>query len=98
MARNPDDPDLEGFAKRLALLPSGTFAGVAAGRRYIVTKTIFNAGRSIKLVAEELGGRDYVSLNFYDLHNGGKLAPCEMPATKVIGFVLRFRPDKARKW
>lgn len=59
----------------------------------MTTRTIFNAGRSTKLVAEELGGRDYISLNFYDLRSGARLKPCEMPAEKVIAFVLAYQPD-----
>jgi hypothetical protein len=44
-------------------------------------------GKSIKLVAEELGGSDYISLNWYDLASGARLKPCEMPEAKVRAFV-----------
>ena len=59
----------------------------------MVTKTAFAGGRSIKLVAEELGGTDYISLNWYDLGAGARLKPCEMPAAKVIAFVQALVPD-----
>ena len=49
----------------------------------------------MKLVAEELGGGDYISLNFYDLTNGPALYPCEMPAGKVIAFLRDYVPDRA---
>ena len=81
------------FARALTALPLGTFQGMAHGRRYVVTKTRFNGGRSVKLVAEELGGPDYISLNWYDTARGGALRPCEMPAEKVTAFVLGLRPD-----
>ena len=84
---------MTGFAAALAALPLGTFTGTAAGRRYVVTKSAFSAGKSIKLVAEELGGTDYISLNWYDLASGARLKPCEMPAEKVTDFVLGLKPD-----
>lgn len=80
-------------AAALAALPMGTFKGRAADRRYVVTKSGFADGRALKLVAEELGGPDYISLNWYDLGSGPVLKPCEMPAAKVIAFVLGLQPD-----
>jgi hypothetical protein len=68
-------------------MPYGTFAGRAHGRRYLVTKSAFADGKAVKLVAEELGGSDYISLNWYDLANGARLNPCEMPEAKVRAFV-----------
>ena len=81
----------------LAALPHGTYKGTAEGRRYIASLTPFNAGRSLKLVAEELGGDDYISLNFYDLLSGPRLYSCEMPAAKVIAFLRSYRPDPEEK-
>lgn len=69
----------------------GTFVGTAHGRRYVVTKSTFAEGKSVKLVAEEQGGSDYISLNWYDLASGALLKPCEMPAGKVVDFVLALR-------
>lgn len=84
----PDD-----VVARLAALPIGTSTGTAHGRRYVATRSIFNNGRSAKLVAEELGGPDYISLNFYDLAAGPLLYPCEMPAEKVMAFLRGYQPD-----
>lgn len=81
------------FATALAALPTGTFHGTASGRRYVVTKSVLNEGRTTKLVAEELGGADYISLNFFALASGPRLKPCEMPAAKVTAFVLALVPD-----
>ena len=84
----PDD-----VAQRLAALPIDTSTGTAHNKRYVATRSLFNNGRSTKLVAEELGGNDYISLNFYDLTAGPGLFPCEMPADKVIAFLRSFVPD-----
>ncbi len=75
-------------------LPSGTFTAVYAGRRYVVTRTDFSGGQAQKLVAEELGGSDYISLNLYRLASGARLKPCEMPEAKVVAFVLGLEPDR----
>ena len=66
---------MSGFAAALAALPTGTFTGTADGRRYVVTKIAFARNRAIKLVAEERGGSDYISLNWYALTSGGLLRP-----------------------
>ena len=78
---------------RLAALPMGTSTGHAGGKRYLSTRSTFSAGRATKLVAEELGGRDYISLNLYDLTAGPQLYPCEMPAAKVIAFLRSYEPE-----
>lgn len=83
----------EDMARLLAVWPIGTTLGRAFGRPYLATKTLFSAGKSIKLAAQERGGRDYISLNFYDLRRGPQFYPCEMPAQKVIAFVRAYRPD-----
>lgn len=82
-----------GFEDALAALPIGTFKGSVKDRRYVISKTMFNAGKSMKLVAEELTGQDYISFNFYRLGTGSRLFPCEMPARTVIDFVLCLIPD-----
>ena len=82
------------FATALAALPDGTFQGTAHGRRYVATKSSFACGKAIKLVAEELGGNDYISLNWYALETGGRLKPCEMSEAKVRAFVDALVPDR----
>jgi len=81
------------FLAAFDALPLGTFKGAAHERRYVVTRQDFSGGASQKLVAEELGGPDYISLNVYRLASGTRLKPCEMPDTKVIAFVLGLVPD-----
>ena len=81
------------FARKLRALPQGTFTATAHGRRYVVTKSSFADGRSVKLVAEELGGPDYISLNWYDLASGPQLRPCKMSDQKVRAFVDAVQPE-----
>lgn len=80
-------------AALLAAVPLGTSVGHANGKPYVTSRSLFNAGRSTKLVAHERGGPDYISLNFYDLARGPRLKPCEMPATKVIAFLQAYTPE-----
>lgn len=84
------------FLHALDALPSGTVPGAFKGRRYVASKTVFNDGKSVKLVAEELGGRDYISLNLYRVKQGARLYPCEMSRAKVITFVEGFRSDPSQ--
>lgn len=84
----------DGFLKAFDALPLGTFTGLSQGRRYVVTRQDFSGGNSQKLVAEELGGADYISLNLYRLSSGRRLKPCEMPEEKVVKFVLSLRPEE----
>ncbi|WP_299676159.1 hypothetical protein [uncultured Roseobacter sp.] len=91
MAVNPDPTDLTEVTAILNALPRGSFTGTAADRRYLLTKTLFSGGRAVKLVAEEMGGVNYISLNFYQLRSGPRLFPCEMPRAKVIAFLQSLR-------
>ena len=80
------------FLEAWDALPLGTFHGEAAGRRYVVTRSVFAGGAAQKLVAEELGGTDYISANLYRLASGARLKPCEMPEEKVVRFVMDLVP------
>ncbi|MCB0463711.1 MAG: peptide methionine sulfoxide reductase [Flavobacteriaceae bacterium] len=71
----------------LKKIPEGYSEGIYNKNKYGITKTIFNNGRSIKLYAEELGGTDFISLNYYITKTKDLLKPCEMPEAKVIDFV-----------
>lgn len=59
------------------------------GKVYGVTRTDFNDGQSLKIFAEELGGNDFISLNYYNTGRGESLKPCEMPMQKVTDFLDR---------
>ncbi|AFL82325.1 hypothetical protein Aeqsu_2884 [Aequorivita sublithincola DSM 14238] len=60
-------------------------------KKYGVTRTDFNSGRSIKIYAEELGGNDFVSLNYYITNMRENLKPCEMSESKVIDFINNYK-------
>ncbi len=61
-------------------------------RKYGLSKTVFNNGKSIKLFAEELGGKDFISLNYYITDQTELLKPCEMPKSKVLDFLYNLKP------
>lgn len=84
----PDD-----VLHKLQAIPQGTSIGTALAKRYVVTRSAFSGGRALKLVGEELGGTDYVSLNIYLLKSGARLFPCEMSSDKVIAFVRAYVPE-----
>ncbi len=71
----------------------GYSQGYYKSKRYGMTKTTFNRGKSIKFYAEELGGKDVVSLNYYITNSKEWLKPCEMEAEKVICFLLHVKTD-----
>lgn len=88
------DNDLSQFTLRFNALPKGYFTARYIGRRYGVTKSRNDDGRQGNLVARELGGNDYISLNIYQLSSGAKLKPCEMPEKKVIDFVMGLEVEQ----
>ena len=65
----------------------GYSEGYFNSKKYGITKTTFNKGKSIKFYAEELGGNDFVSLNYYITNTEELLKPCEMEEQKVIHFL-----------
>ncbi len=73
-------------------LPIGYSEVMYRNKKYGVTRTDFNRGKSIKLYAEELGGNDFISLNYYITRTNGNLKPCEMPEQKVIHFLNHYKP------
>ncbi len=79
----------------LDAISEGTSRGQFHGKTYLVSKSLHNGGRSIKLFAEEAGGEDFVSLNFYETSRGESLKPCEMPAEKVLAFLREYKPDES---
>ena len=78
---------MQRFLTAFHALPLGTHKGLFDGKAYVFSKSTFARGKSWKLVAEELGGTDYISLNLYDLTDGPRLFPCEMSTEKVVTFV-----------
>ncbi|MGH1387567.1 peptide methionine sulfoxide reductase [Kordia sp.] len=63
-------------------------------KKYGLTKSEFNNGNSYKIYAEELGGNDFISLNYYITTKDELLKPCEMPQQKVIHFLTNYKKVK----
>jgi hypothetical protein len=74
--------------ERILALPAGYSVVQYQSRSYGLSRTDFSAGRSLKVYAEELGGTDFISFNFYRTSSGDLLKPCEMPAEKVRAFLV----------
>ena len=74
-------------------LPAGTHIGKYQDVRYVFSKTRCANGKSWKLVAEQLDGPDYISLNLYALQDRTVIRPCEMSLSKVCDFILGLRPE-----
>jgi len=75
----------------LKAFPDGACEVYYNRKRYLMRKQTLLKGRLIKLYAEELGGRDVVSLNYYETAATPLLKPCEMSAEKVIAFIEAVR-------
>jgi len=75
------------FKKLIDKIPTGYSEGLFKGRKYGISKVFFNKGLSCKIFAEELGGNDFISLNFYQKSDKEWLKPCEMPEEKVVSFL-----------
>lgn len=69
-------------------IPFGTTRGRFMDTDWLVTKTALAGGKAQKLLARELAGTGYVSLNLYRLDgNRSLLRPCEMPEEAAVAFV-----------
>jgi len=75
------------FYTKLIALPNGANFLLYNNRRYLLTKNTLLNKKLIKIYAQELGGNDIVSGNYYPTIKEGILKPCEMSDTKVINFV-----------
>ena len=82
------------FHTKISQLPEGAYDVIYLNRRYLLRKETQLEGKLIKLYAEELGGNDFISLNYYPQLQGGLLKPCEMPKSKVMDFILEHEALK----
>ena len=76
--------------KRIQQLPTGYSKVYYEKVKYGVTKSEFNQGNSFKIYATELGGNNFISLNYYCTSNNEILKPCEMPEEKVIHYLENY--------
>ena len=79
------------FHETLTDLNNGAYDVFAFDKRYLLRKETQLNGKLIKLYAEELGGNNFISLNYYPELQNGLLKPCEMPQEKVIEFILELK-------
>lgn len=79
------------LSKRIDQIPLGYSEVVYNHKKYGLTKSEFNKGNSIKIYAEELGGNDFISLNYYKTTSNDLLKPCEMPEEKVVHFLKNIK-------
>jgi peptide-methionine (S)-S-oxide reductase len=71
----------------IAAIPTGYSEVMYNGKKYGMSRTDFAGGKSTKVYAEERGGNDYISFNYYRTQKGGLLKTCEMPEEKVLTFL-----------
>ena len=76
------------FYINLLALPDGASYIRYLDRRYLLRKETLLGGKLLKIYAEELGGNNIVSGNYYTTMKGGMLKPCEMSDKKVIDFIV----------
>ncbi len=79
------------FYTNLLALPNGASYLRYLQKRYLLRKETLLGGKLLKIYAEELGGNDIVSGNYYPTIKEGTLKPCEMSDKKVIDFVLHAK-------
>lgn len=72
-------------------IPLGATEMFFNNKKYLVTRQDFNQGKSTKVYAEELGGNNFISFNFYLTKKGEQLKPCEMPTQKVLDFLAQIK-------
>ena len=78
--------------KQLSKIPKGYSEVEYQDKKYGLSRTYFNNGKSTKVYAEELGGNNYISFNYYHTQKGGLLKTCEMPEEKVQMFLAEMIP------
>lgn len=76
--------------KQIHALPIGYSQVWYDNKRYGVSRTDLNNHQNVKVYAEELGGDDIVSFNFYPSIKTNSLKPCEMSKEKVILFLKNY--------
>ncbi|MFK7937348.1 MAG: peptide methionine sulfoxide reductase [Saprospiraceae bacterium] len=79
--------NLSTIVELLEKIPQGISYVWYNNKKYSLTRTDYNGGRSTKVFAEELGGNDFISFNYYYTKSGGQFKPCEMAGGKVMEFL-----------
>ena len=82
------------FHSKLLELKDGSYDVFYKTKRYLLRKETHLNSKLIKLYAEELGGNNFISLNYYPQTKDRLLKPCEMPKEKVIHFIVNLELQK----
>ena len=82
---------MDAIYKKIKSIPLSYCEVIYRGRKYGLSRTDFNGGKSLKVYAEELGGNDFISFNYYLTASHNHLKPCEMPVEKVAHFLTHFQ-------
>ena len=82
-----DQGQPETLARLLEKVPMGWTRVISEGRPYGLSRTERVDGRSVSILAQELGGPDVVSANVYRVKGADLLRACEMPDAKVLAFL-----------
>ncbi len=73
---------------RIQKIPLGYSEVMYDGKKYSLTREDLVGSQSIKIFAQEQGGNDFISFNYYTTKSGtSHLRACEMPDEKVIRFL-----------
>jgi len=80
----------ENFFKKLQSLKDGAYYVKYKDKKYLLNKKTLLNSKLIKIYANELGGNDIVSGNYYTTIKNGLLKPCEMSEAKVVNFILNL--------
>ncbi|MGF1769309.1 hypothetical protein L4D06_18240 [Enterovibrio makurazakiensis] len=75
--------------QRISELESGHHEVIYQNGRWGLT--IKRYGHAVKVFAESLSGKDFISGNLYLIDDVWSLKPCEMPREKVMSFILGFQ-------
>jgi hypothetical protein len=82
------------LARLVDRVPEGWTLVTFRDRPYGLSRTSRAKGRSISVMARELGGPDVVSANIYATSHGHQLRSCEMPDRKVLEFLSGWQPSR----
>lgn len=82
------------LTQKIKTIPLGYSIVNYQNKKYGLSRKDFNGGKSIKVFAEELGGNNFISFNYYFTSISNLLKPCEMPIEKVLDFLENFTQSK----
>lgn len=82
------------LAELVDRVPEGWTLVSYQDRQYGLSRTTRANGKSVSVLARELGGPDLVSANIYTTSKGHQLRACEMPDKQVLDFLTGWQPPR----